>query len=114
MHELSLIPSLIEIVAAKATEQGCQRVKALRLSLGRLAHIDQETFSLAFSVQAQGTAAEGAALEFEMHPIVISCLSCQKEIEVPHFDGFCPECGTTEVLLVEGAEELKLLEITVD
>ena len=114
MHELSLIPSLIEIVAAKAAEQGFLRVNSLRLSLGRRSGIDLTAFESAFAIQARGTAAEGATLTFELHPVVIYCLTCQKEIEVGHFDSFCPECRNTEVLLVAGEEELKLLEMSVD
>jgi len=114
MHELSLVSSLLEIIEDYATKEGFNRVNALRLSCGRLSCVDIQSLQFAFEVQSKETRAEGASLELDFLPIVIHCFNCEKDIEVAHFEAICPECGTAEVLLAGGTEELRLLELDVD
>lgn len=114
MHELSLTLSMLDIIEEQAKKHGFKRVNALKLSLGRLSCVEPKAIEFAFSVQSKGTAAEGAHLEFEIHPIVIYCFSCQKEINLNTYEALCPECGGLEVTLISGTEELKLLELDVD
>ena len=60
------------------------------------------------------TLAQGAKLQFDIQPIVISCIMCDKDSAVNDFPSMCPECGSGEVILVAGTEELKILEMDVD
>ncbi len=114
MHELSLTLSILDIIDEQAVKHGFKRVNALKLSLGRLSCVEPKAIEFAFSVQSKGTAAEGAQLEFEIHPIVIYCFSCQKEIKLQSYEAICTECGGLDVILKSGTEELKLLELDVD
>lgn len=114
MHELSLVSSLLAIIENYAAEEGFSRVNGLRLSCGRLACVDDQSLRFAFEVLSKETRAEGASLELDFLPIVIHCLNCGKDFEVAHFEVICPECGTGEVLLAGGTEELQLLELDVD
>jgi hydrogenase nickel incorporation protein HypA/HybF len=114
MHELSLVESILQIVEEYAAKDGFARVKALRLTCGKLSRVVPQALSFAFEVQSKGTRAEGAALELEILPAVIHCLACEKDVEIDHFEAQCPECQGFEVLLVGGTEELKLLELDVD
>jgi hypothetical protein len=61
----------------------------------------------------QGDPSEGATLEIDFLPIVISCLNCGKDTEVEYVEAACPECGSGDVLLAGGTEELRLLELDV-
>jgi len=114
MHELSLVRSILEIVEAKAAEHGFHRVNALKFSLGHISCVEPKALEFAFAVQAKGTLAEGATLEFERCPVVIYCFSCKRELTLKIFDSRCPKCLKEEVVLVGGTEELKLLELDVD
>ncbi len=114
MHELSLTLSILEIVEAKAAEHGFRRVNSLKFSLGHLSCVEPKALEFAFAIQAKGTMAEGATLEFERCPVVIYCFSCKRELTLKSFDSRCPECSKEEVVLVGGTEELKLLELDVD
>jgi len=114
MHELSLVSSILEIIEDYATREGFSHVNSLRLSCGRLSCVDIQSLRFAFKVQSKETRAEGASLELDFLPIVIHCFRCEKDIEVEHFEATCPECGTEEVLLAGGTEELRLLELDVD
>jgi hydrogenase nickel incorporation protein HypA/HybF len=74
MHELSLTRSILEIVETKAEDHGFSRVNSLALSFGHLSCVEPKVIEFAFAIQAKGTLAEGATLEFERCPVVIYCL----------------------------------------
>ena len=115
MHEVALTGSLIAIVEEYARREGFARVNCLRLSFGRLSCIDPGALEFTFSVQARGSAAEGARLEFDIRPALVACEACGEEsvCDGP-FDALCPRCGSAEVRLTGGTEELKFLEMDVD
>lgn len=114
MHELSLAQSLLDIVEEYALREGFARVRSLKLSCGSLSCIDPEAFRFIFSVQAEGTKAEGADLLFDIRPAVLHCPSCERDFPSAAFHPSCPFCGCQGVLLTGGTEELKLLELDVD
>jgi hydrogenase nickel incorporation protein HypA/HybF len=115
MHEISLTRSLIDIVEDYARREGFSRVNVLKLSFGRFSCLDPGALDFTFAVQARGTPAEGARLEFDIRPALVACGACREEsICDGPFDVVCPRCGSTEVHLTGGTEELKLLEMDVD
>jgi hydrogenase nickel incorporation protein HypA/HybF len=115
MHEISLTRSLIDIVGEYARREGFSRVNVLKLSFGRLSCLDPGALEFTFAIQARGTEAEGARLEFDIRPALVTCRNCGEEsvCDGP-FEAICPRCGSFEVLLSGGTEELKLLEMDVD
>ncbi len=114
MHELSLVSSILDIIEDYASQDGFRRVNNLRLSCGRLSGVDLQCLRFAFEVLSRETRSEGATLEIDFLPIVISCLSCGKDTEVKYLEAACPECGSENVLLAGGTEELRLLELDVN
>lgn len=114
MHELSLAESIITIIKDYAKRDGFKKVNGVFLSYGRLSCIEPHTLQFAFDVQAKGTPAEGAVLEFKILPAMIHCFSCEKDLEVQAHTGVCPACGGQDVMLVAGTEDLQLLELDVD
>lgn len=114
MHELYLAESIINIISDYAARDGFKKVNNVFLSYGRFSCIESKTLQFAFNVQAKGTPAEGAALEFQILPAVIHCFSCEKDLEVKTHSGVCPSCGGHEVVLIAGTEELQILELDVD
>ncbi len=114
MHELYLAESILNIVQDYATRDGFKKVNSVSLSYGRLSCIESKTLQFAFDVQAKGTQAEGATLEFQILPAMIHCFSCEKDLEVMAHTGSCPACGGNEVVLTAGTEELQILELDVD
>ncbi|HOG18338.1 MAG TPA: hydrogenase maturation nickel metallochaperone HypA [Syntrophales bacterium] len=114
MHELSLVHSLIDIVEDYSQRERFTRVRSLKLSFGRLSCIDPDAFRFVFSVQAEGTKAEGARLEFDIRPAALYCLTCEREFSSAAFHPACPGCGGSDVFLTGGTEEMKLLEMDVD
>ena len=60
MHETSLIPNLIEKIAALAAENGAERVTAVDVTVGALTGMDADHLREHFDEHAAGTVAEGA------------------------------------------------------
>ena len=115
MHELALTQSLVDIVEEYAIREGFSRVNVLRLSFGRLSCLDPGSLEFTFAIQAEGTKAEGARLEFDIRPAVLYCSRCDAEsVCNGPLDTRCPNCGGEDVVLRGGTEELKLLEMDVE
>ena len=112
---MSLIQSLLNIVEEHSVTHDFKKVNSLKLSFGRMNHIEPHSLEFAFKVQSKGTRAEGAKLEFEILPVVIHCFRCSDDFEVDRFEfTSCPKCRTGEVRVVGGTEDLRLLEMEVD
>lgn len=65
MHDASVMRSLMRQVMAIAARHAAQRVTAVRVRLGRLAHMSPAHFGEHFEDAARGTLAEGARVEAE-------------------------------------------------
>lgn len=65
MHEASLTKALMRRIDALATEEDASRVTGVSVWLGALSHMSPDHFREHFEHVAQGTLAEGAALEIE-------------------------------------------------
>jgi len=114
VHEMSLAQSILEIVGEYAVEHGFKQVNTLNLSLGRLTCVEISTLTFAFETNAKGTPAEGARLNFKVLPPRIHCFTCNEDMEVESFGADCPKCGGSEIMLIGGTEELKLIDMDVD
>ena len=114
MHELYLAESILNIIQDYAKRDGFEKVNSVSLSYGRLSCIEPKSLQFGFDVQAKGTPAQGAALEFKILPAIVHCFSCEKDLEVKAHTGVCPSCGGNEVILSAGTEELQILELDVD
>jgi len=114
MHELSLVQSLLDIIEEYRDGGKFRKVNVIRLSFGRLGGIEPASLRFAFEVASRSTAAEGAVLEFDILPIILSCLACDRDSALESFAARCPLCGGDEVLVTGGKEELRFLEMDVD
>jgi hydrogenase nickel incorporation protein HypA/HybF len=114
MHEMSLTASIIDIIQEYASRHSFSRVNSVTLSYGALSGIEPRALEFAFEVLSKDTPAQGAKLLYEIQPIAVSCLECERESIVDDFPSLCTGCGSSEVILTGGTEELKLLEMDVD
>jgi len=114
MHEFTLAQCLLEIVDEYTRKDDIARVNSIRLSFGRLSSVEPSALRFAFEIQAKGTKAEGASLEFEILPVIIYCTSCEKEEKGDLYQLVCPVCGGSQVVLTGGMEKLQIREMDVD
>lgn len=104
MHELSIAQALIEQLEAIAADNGVSRVKGVKLDVGLLSGVDHDALQMAFPFAAEGTVAEGAALEItDIEPKAV-CGACGKE-SVPEFPFMiCGHCGAQDLTVLAGRE----------
>ncbi len=102
MHESAVAESLIRILAEEAARHGAARITRVRLQVGALAGVEPRTLSACFELFAEGTAAEGARLDFETIPVLGRCRACGAETELRRRGFACPACGADGLELSGG------------
>jgi hydrogenase nickel incorporation protein HypA/HybF len=103
MHELSIADSVVRIACAHAGER---RVVKVELQLGYLRQVVPSALAFAFTLVAEGTAAEGAELVMEEIPAAGVCRACGTESDLDGFPLACPHCGSLDLELIRGEELL--------
>jgi hydrogenase nickel incorporation protein HypA/HybF len=113
MHELSIAVDLVEICATEAERLGGVRIDAVRVRLGPLSGVVQESLLFCFDVAAAGTVIEGARLEIETEGVLVFCTACQDHrtlIDVQHRR--CPVCNALCPEIISG-DRLELIALSV-
>ena len=64
MHEVSMAQALVQTVERSARDAGLERVTAMNVELGPHAGVAPGALAFALQLAAEGTVAEGAAVEF--------------------------------------------------
>ncbi len=113
MHEISLVESIIGLVAAERQKQPFNRVRMIRLTVGALGHAEPDALRFCFDAVTAGTIADGAALEIEIIPGAGWCAMCQRNVPLAQRFAACPVCGDGPVRMVAG-DELRLAELEVE
>lgn len=113
MHEMSIALALVEQLESLAAEHHAERITTVSVRAGVLRQIVPEALEVAFETAAEGTRAEGAALELEIAPVVARCRGCGHRFQ-PALDSFlCPRCGQADVAIAEG-DDILLTSITAE
>ena len=68
MHESHLIQPVIKGICAHAQKEGAKSVSKVRLKVGALTGIKEDSFKETFAVLAKGTILENAKLEITFFP----------------------------------------------
>jgi hydrogenase nickel incorporation protein HypA/HybF len=103
MHELSIADAIVRIACAHADGR---RIVAVEVKVGHLRQVVPSALELAFTLVAEGTEAEGAALSLEVVPAAGRCRACGAESELPEFPLRCAACGGLDVAVIRGEELL--------
>ena len=114
MHEMSLTASMMDIIFEYARNHHFTSVKAVKLSFGALSCIEPKALEFAFEVLSKDTLAQGAQLQYDITPIIVSCLDCGGDSAVEEFPSPCPLCSSNDVVLKGGTEDLRIMEMEVD
>lgn len=104
MHEYAVTQSIVDIAVQEARTAGASRITEVRLVIGDLSSIIDESVSLYFDIISKGTEAEGANLVFKRLPATFFCMECDLEYEKPEKGFECPHCGKTGKLTGSGKE----------
>jgi len=104
MHEVSICESVIDILTGEAASHGSTRVKAVRLMVGEMSGVIEDSMRFAFEVVSKGTVAEGAELVIDTVPLTARCKGCGREFHVEGYAFTCAHCGCPDIEIVSGRE----------
>ena len=108
MHEIGLCEGIVEAVLRRA---GGRTVTAVTVRAGVRQRVVLESLRQAFAMVAAGTVAEGAAVDLEVTPVMLSCRTCGDVNETMDPWAVCPACGGEDVD-VTGGDELTVVSLT--
>jgi|SRR5580704_7974098 hydrogenase nickel incorporation protein HypA/HybF len=113
MHELSIVSSVVDQVIETLNAYPGARVKEVRLRLGALSAVIEDSLQFCYGIAAEGTPLEGSVLIVKVLPIIMHCDSCNADVELPGVQSFrCPQCDTPVSDLRQGRElEIESIEI---
>jgi hydrogenase nickel incorporation protein HypA/HybF len=89
------------------------RVVEVRLRVGALASVVEESLQFCYGIATEGTALEGSRLVVNTLPVVMHCVPCNGDVELEGVQSFrCPRCGEPCSDLRQGRElEIEAIEI---
>ena len=112
MHELSIAQALLEVALNTAAEHDAKRISTIRLRIGGLRQIVEESLRQGFELLSAGTIAESAAIEIEWVPTVWRCADCDAARET---DDPATACGCGSVRRrFDGNDDLLLTSLDVE
>jgi hydrogenase nickel incorporation protein HypA/HybF len=113
MHELSIVASIVDTVAESAAAYPGAQVKEVRLRVGALAAVIEESLQFCWEISIEGTALEGAKLVVAILPVLMHCPECREDVEIKSLQSFrCPQCGEPAMDIRQGRElEIESIEI---
>jgi hydrogenase nickel incorporation protein HypA/HybF len=103
MHELALAEGILAVAIDAANGEG---IKSIRIRVGRLQHVTQDSLQFAFELISENSNAQGATIVVEDVAVRYRCKQCgiEGEVELPHFH--CRSCSSMEVEILSGEEIL--------
>lgn len=104
MHEVAIMSEALRMAEEAARSAGASRILKLRLRLGSLSGVVEESLRFAFDVVSHETLAAGATLEIERVPGACWCATCRAEFECVDIFNECPRCHNPSGELRRGRE----------
>ncbi len=108
MHEFGLSEGVLAAVRQRASGR---KVAAIKVRFGVRHRVDQESLAHAFGVVAEGTEADGAAVELVTVPATLTCRGCDFTGETTDVLAVCPRCAGDDVE-ISGGDEMTLESIS--
>ena len=105
MHELSIVQSVVEAVTESAAAYPGARVLEVRLRVGALASVVEDSLQFCYGIATEGTPLQGSRLVVLTLPVVVHCDGCDCDVELEGVQSFrCPRCGEPAADLRQGRE----------
>ena len=104
MHELSVAQEIINIVNSYLPENKTASVKVVKVKVGKLSNILNDSLTFCFEALTNESHLKGAKLEIVDVPVKVLCLNCKEESEIENPVFACPKCGNNELKMISGME----------
>lgn len=113
MHELSIVSSIVDSVTETLAAYPGARVKEVRLRVGALASVIEDSLQFCYGIATEDTPLQGSALVVKILPVVAHCAKCEQDVEIDSLQSFrCRACGEPVSDLRQGRElEIESIEI---
>lgn len=113
MHELSIVASVVDSVIESLAGYPGTRVLEVRLRVGALAAVVEDSLQFCYELAARETPLEGSRLVVTVVPVVVQCAACGRNGELESLQIFrCPHCGEPAADVRQGREmEIEAVEI---
>ncbi|HEX3030418.1 MAG TPA: hydrogenase maturation nickel metallochaperone HypA [Clostridia bacterium] len=95
MHEYAVTKSIVDVVVKEAAKANAGKITEIRLVIGDLSTIIDDSVQMYFDIIAKDTLAEGAKLIFKRVEAEFACKKCGKTFVKPPKGFDCPTCGET-------------------
>jgi hydrogenase nickel incorporation protein HypA/HybF len=114
VHELSIASSIVDTVTESAAAYPGARVKEVRLRVGALASIVEDSLQFCWELATKDTQLAGSALVVHQLPVVVHCAACGRDSELESVQSFrCLHCGEIAADFRQG-RELEIESIKLD
>jgi hydrogenase nickel incorporation protein HypA/HybF len=113
MHELSIVSSVVDSVIESLESYPGARVIEVRLRVGALAAVVEDSLQFCYELATRATPLEGSRLVVKVLPVMVHCAECGKDGELESLQSFCcPHCGEPASDIRQGREmEIEAFEI---
>ncbi len=113
MHELSIVAGVVESVTESLAAYPGARVVEVRLRVGALAAVVEDSLQFCYGIATEDTPLEGSRLVVKMLPVMVRCEKCGTEGALESLQSFrCPNCGEPATNVYQGRElEIESIEI---
>lgn len=113
MHELSIVASIVESVTETMGSYPGARVKEVRLRVGALASVIEDSLQFCYEIATEGTLLDGSTLIVRTVPVKMHCEACAQDVEIANLQSFrCPRCERPLTEMRQGRElEIESIEI---
>lgn len=113
MHELSVAHAIVTTVVGALPDDEV-RVTQVIVRIGALSGVVPEALQFAYEVAADNTPLVDAVLVIERTPVIIHCIPCNDDVQLPGTTDFsCPSCHTPSGDVRSG-HELEVASITLE
>lgn len=113
MHELSIVSSVVDSVTESLANYPGARVIEVRLRVGALAAVIEDSLQFCYGIATEGTPLAGSRLVVNVLPVTVHCDACGSDGELESLQSFrCPRCGEPATDVRQGRElEIEAVEI---
>ena len=113
MHELSIVASIVDSVTETLAAYPGATVKEVRLRVGALASVIEDSLQFCYGIAIEGTRLAGSTLVVKVIPVRMHCEKCAREVEISSLQSFrCPCCDEPLSEMLQGRElEIESIEI---
>lgn len=112
MHEISIAICIVDRVTEEIQSRGVPAIKAVHLSLGMLAGVDEQALQFCYKAACEGTSLEGSDLVIETVEVVVYCSVCRLESAAESMQRLaCNRCNSAAQVVRGNELEVAALEV---